>query len=115
MVGHCFIALEASSAMALEFFDRLPKKLTPVEETLRTHLREAARAAAQLLPPGNVVSLQEWVECRMPGEVELGTDDAGLAIGYSPDSRAIGVLASKWMNCPLPLGAAAWVEWESYD
>lgn len=66
--------------MALEFFDRLPKKLTQAEETLRSHLRDAARAAANLLPPGNVVSLQEWVECRMPGEVELGTDDAGLVV-----------------------------------
>lgn len=66
--------------MALEFFDRLPKKLTQAEETLRGHLRDAARTAANLLPPGNVVSLQEWVECRMPGEVELGTDDAGLVV-----------------------------------
>lgn len=24
--------------------------------------------------------MQEWVECRMPGEVELGTDDAGLVV-----------------------------------
>lgn len=66
--------------MALEFFDRLPKKLTQAEETLRGHLRDAARTAANFLPPGNVVSLQEWVECRMPGEVELGTDDAGLVV-----------------------------------
>lgn len=66
--------------MALDFFDRLPKKLTQAEETLRGHLRDAARTAANLLPPGNVVSLQEWVECRMPGEVELGTDDAGLVV-----------------------------------
>jgi len=44
------------------------------------HLRDAAKIVAQLLPPGNVVSLQEWVECRMPGEVELGTDDAGLVV-----------------------------------
>jgi len=66
--------------MALEFFDRLPKKLTQAEETLRMHLRDAAKIVAQLLPPGNVVSLQEWVECRMPGEVELGTDDAGLVV-----------------------------------
>lgn len=66
--------------MALDFFDRLPKKLTQAEETLRGHLRDAARTAANFLPPGNVVSLQEWVECRMPGEVELGTDDAGLVV-----------------------------------
>ncbi|CAE7588062.1 unnamed protein product [Symbiodinium natans] len=64
--------------MAAAFFDRLPVQLTRAEEELREHLVRAARIAAELLPPGNVVSLQEWVECRMPGEVDLATDDAGL-------------------------------------
>eukprot|EP00913_Durusdinium_trenchii_P019984 g18783.t1 len=58
---------------------RLRRQLRP-QEQLRGHLLGAARAAAQLLPSDNVVSLQEWVECRMPGEVELGTDDAGLVV-----------------------------------
>ncbi|CAE7744489.1 EMC7 [Symbiodinium sp. CCMP2592] len=64
--------------MAAAFFDRLPAGLTAAEEELRDHLVRASRIAAELLPPGNVVSLQEWVECRMPGEVDLATDAAGL-------------------------------------
>lgn len=66
--------------MAAAFFDRLPAGLTAAEEELRDHLVRASRIAAELLPPGNVVSLQEWVECRMPGEVDLATDAAGLVI-----------------------------------
>jgi len=64
--------------MAAAFFDRLPVQLTAPEDELRHHILEAARVAAELFPPGDVVSLQEWADNRMPGEVELGVDAFGL-------------------------------------
>jgi len=66
--------------MAAQFFDRLPVRLTAIEALLREHLVEAAAAAEKLLPTNDVVSLQEWVECRMPGEIELRTDATGMVI-----------------------------------
>eukprot|EP00930_Biecheleria_cincta_P080338 TRINITY_DN6853_c0_g1_i2.p1 TRINITY_DN6853_c0_g1~~TRINITY_DN6853_c0_g1_i2.p1 ORF type:complete len:650 (+),score=150.06 TRINITY_DN6853_c0_g1_i2:68-1951(+) len=66
--------------MAAQFLDRLPPRLSPAEVQLRDHLLKAAQAAAQVLPPGDVVSLQEWVEFRMAAELELRTDSAGLVI-----------------------------------
>jgi len=66
--------------MAAQFFDRLPVRLTAIEATLREHLVEAAAAAEKLLPSNDEVSLQEWVECRMPGEIELRTDGSGLVL-----------------------------------
>eukprot|EP00930_Biecheleria_cincta_P070239 TRINITY_DN57892_c0_g1_i1.p1 TRINITY_DN57892_c0_g1~~TRINITY_DN57892_c0_g1_i1.p1 ORF type:complete len:583 (-),score=127.94 TRINITY_DN57892_c0_g1_i1:134-1882(-) len=70
--------------MASTFLSRLPGRLTQVEVQLRDHLFGAARAAQQLFPPDNTVSLQEWVESRMPGELELGTDSNGMVVLKMP-------------------------------
>lgn len=65
---------------ATTFLARLPERLTPAEAELREHLLGAAYAAQRLFPPGDVVSLQQWAENRIPGELELGTDENGLVI-----------------------------------
>lgn len=70
--------------MAAAFLSRLPGRLTQVEMTLRDHLIGAARAAQQLLPPDDTVSLQEWVESRMPGDVDMGTDSSGNVVLKMP-------------------------------
>mmetsp|Transcript_37728 Transcript_37728/g.82896 ORF Transcript_37728/g.82896 Transcript_37728/m.82896 type:complete len:457 (-) Transcript_37728:65-1435(-) len=60
------------------FFARLPPVgLSPAEEDLRALLLQAASAASKLLPRSGAVSLQKWVERRMPDELRLCTDAAG--------------------------------------
>jgi len=62
------------------FFSRLPKDLTAAESELRDHLLRAASVAKRVLPPGGAVSLQEWVERRMRGELTLGTNSVGKVV-----------------------------------
>mmetsp|Transcript_24965 Transcript_24965/g.56521 ORF Transcript_24965/g.56521 Transcript_24965/m.56521 type:complete len:296 (-) Transcript_24965:109-996(-) len=54
------------------FLAQLPlKQLLPLEVQLRESLLRSAALAAQLLPKGGVVAIQDWVEHRMPDELVL--------------------------------------------
>lgn len=72
--------------MAAVFFARLPAKLAPAEVELRDLLRQAAIVANRLLPCGEV-SLQEWVNRRIPTDVVLSVNALGQAVLELPRSN----------------------------
>lgn len=56
-----------------DFLAQLPSgRLLPKETELRDTLTRAAILATELIPKH--VPMQDWVECRMPGEIQLGFD-----------------------------------------
>eukprot|EP00927_Polykrikos_kofoidii_P007903 TRINITY_DN13253_c0_g1_i1.p1 TRINITY_DN13253_c0_g1~~TRINITY_DN13253_c0_g1_i1.p1 ORF type:complete len:685 (-),score=165.33 TRINITY_DN13253_c0_g1_i1:263-2317(-) len=67
--------MAAASGAREAFFSTLPVEMTPAEEELRDFLRLLTNAAGALLP--SEVTLQEWVEHRMPGEVMFSTSPSG--------------------------------------
>jgi hypothetical protein len=64
---------------AENFFRQLPQgSLTPDENQLRGLLLDAAAVAARLLPRSGAVSLQQWVERRVPGDLVFTRDQSGF-------------------------------------
>jgi len=68
------------------FFARLPRgQLTPDERELRDLLHRTAIAARRLLPRHGQVTLQDWMEHRMPGELLLCSNAEGrIALTQPP-------------------------------
>lgn len=85
--------------MAEAFFSRLPpNKLTNLETELRDTLTKAAAVAEKFLPRAGTVTLQEWVDRRVHGQVSFITSEEGLvaitagngAVEASAPPRAAG-------------------------
>eukprot|EP00927_Polykrikos_kofoidii_P075003 TRINITY_DN7105_c0_g1_i1.p1 TRINITY_DN7105_c0_g1~~TRINITY_DN7105_c0_g1_i1.p1 ORF type:complete len:730 (-),score=161.31 TRINITY_DN7105_c0_g1_i1:182-2299(-) len=82
------------------FFSTLPATLLPAEEELRDGLRLVTNAAGALLPSD--VTLQEWVERRMPGEVTFSTSASG-AINLSIFEEVAGASLTDAFFDKLPV------------
>merc|ERR1719188_1054072 len=73
--------------MAQEFFEKLPKQLSQAEVDLKNLLRKTADLAQKVLRGGQV-SLQEWAEERIPGEVFLEVNAGGIVLLPSGNAAA---------------------------
>lgn len=90
-----------------EFFSRLPGRLSGAEAELRGHLLKAAEVARRVLPSDNSVSLQEWVERRLPGELALVTNSRGLVELHTEKAQAAAAAPLQGLSRTLPLTAVS--------
>eukprot|EP00929_Paragymnodinium_shiwhaense_P108318 TRINITY_DN74639_c0_g1_i1.p1 TRINITY_DN74639_c0_g1~~TRINITY_DN74639_c0_g1_i1.p1 ORF type:complete len:661 (-),score=168.10 TRINITY_DN74639_c0_g1_i1:71-2053(-) len=80
------------------FFSHLPRnQLSSLEMQLQQHLCAAAVVADQLFPASGSVSLQEWAEHRIPGQLTLRANSQGkVVLSLSKNG------AAKAPDAPLP-------------
>mmetsp|Transcript_109402 Transcript_109402/g.172455 ORF Transcript_109402/g.172455 Transcript_109402/m.172455 type:complete len:574 (+) Transcript_109402:66-1787(+) len=62
-------------------------RLSPAEVELRDHLLKAAAAAERVLPPQRL-SLQEWVERKLPGELILRVEAGNVVLAPAAPKRS---------------------------
>eukprot|EP00928_Gymnodinium_smaydae_P078644 TRINITY_DN62751_c0_g1_i1.p1 TRINITY_DN62751_c0_g1~~TRINITY_DN62751_c0_g1_i1.p1 ORF type:complete len:656 (+),score=172.73 TRINITY_DN62751_c0_g1_i1:57-1970(+) len=99
------MALPDAAAAALA---RLPQELSPLEESLRDQLCAAARTAERLLQGlGANVALQDWVECRIPTELQLYANNEGRVVLTVPGAATADKAAAPAVVKPPAKAAAA--------